>query len=373
MPGRDSLGTTWDAEPHTLAKHEILSTYLKAWFPILSRATRRHDRSSRREVLYVDGFAGPGRYTGGEVGSPVLALNAARGLADDLPLPVRFAFVEEDPERHASLCEAITSLGDDYLKHPKLKVDPPVLGDAESVVLALLQSSRQRGVTFGPALVFLDQCGYGQVPMSLVRRILEVPECEVLLLLEYRDINRFLSDSTKHATISRAFGDDRWMVCTPLGGPKRYQAFRESYSAALKDNGGATYVQEFAMLSGSQVPLYWLFFATRHIRGLEEMKKAMWSVDKRGTFRFSDSADPAQLSLLPGFDDHWLADSLASHFAGKTCTTDDVYHYTVASTPCYKWKTALAQLEKAGRVRVEGRAPKSRGYGDRLDLKVTFR
>jgi three-Cys-motif partner protein len=49
--------TIWDAPPHTIAKKEMLQAYLVAWFQIFGR-TR-----SRQELLYVDGFAGPGECT----------------------------------------------------------------------------------------------------------------------------------------------------------------------------------------------------------------------------------------------------------------------------------------------------------------------
>ena len=29
--------TIWQIEEHTIAKHQILANYLKAWFPIISR------------------------------------------------------------------------------------------------------------------------------------------------------------------------------------------------------------------------------------------------------------------------------------------------------------------------------------------------
>ena len=61
--------THWDIEPHTIAKHRILRSYLDAWLPIMTRWNGR--------VVYVDGFAGPGQYKGGEEGSPVIALKAA--------------------------------------------------------------------------------------------------------------------------------------------------------------------------------------------------------------------------------------------------------------------------------------------------------
>ena len=57
-------------KPHTRAKHTILDRYLGAWFPILA--------TQSKQLVYFDGFAGPGRYAGGETGSPLIALNAAR-------------------------------------------------------------------------------------------------------------------------------------------------------------------------------------------------------------------------------------------------------------------------------------------------------
>ena len=62
--------TIWDLESHSRAKHEILKRYLQAWVPILGQ-------SSYSELLYIDGFAGPGRYSKGEDGSPIIALRAA--------------------------------------------------------------------------------------------------------------------------------------------------------------------------------------------------------------------------------------------------------------------------------------------------------
>ncbi len=59
---------TWSIKPHTSCKHELLHHYLNAWFPILSHYP---------DLFYVDGFCGPGRYSGGEEGSPIIALKSA--------------------------------------------------------------------------------------------------------------------------------------------------------------------------------------------------------------------------------------------------------------------------------------------------------
>jgi three-Cys-motif partner protein len=58
-------------EPHTRAKHEILKRYLQAWMVILSQGRFP-------EILYIDGFAGPGQYEGGEAGSTTSAKYSAK-------------------------------------------------------------------------------------------------------------------------------------------------------------------------------------------------------------------------------------------------------------------------------------------------------
>lgn len=68
--------TLWERDEHTEGKHLVLEHYLKAWFPILGMG-----RMNRR-ILFVDGFAGPGKYKGGEPGSPLVAM---RVLADHSP------------------------------------------------------------------------------------------------------------------------------------------------------------------------------------------------------------------------------------------------------------------------------------------------
>src|SRR5262245_51017356 len=62
--------TLWPLDPHTRCKHLVLKSYLDAWLPILGTWNGR--------ILFIDGFAGPGEYEGGEPGSPMIALNALK-------------------------------------------------------------------------------------------------------------------------------------------------------------------------------------------------------------------------------------------------------------------------------------------------------
>ncbi|MFL5287250.1 MAG: three-Cys-motif partner protein TcmP, partial [Rhodopila sp.] len=96
---------SWNLAPHTAAKLEILGAYLRAWFPILSRG-RNFDR-----IIYIDGFAGPGRYKRGEDGSPIIALKAAlSALNGQIDMPYEFHFVERKRRAAAALSANIEHL-----------------------------------------------------------------------------------------------------------------------------------------------------------------------------------------------------------------------------------------------------------------------
>src|SRR5262245_24975025 len=65
--------TLWKLDPHTAAKHAVLRSYLEAWIGIMGHAVLKYDAQPR--MLLVDGFAGPGRYVDGELGSPLIMLD----------------------------------------------------------------------------------------------------------------------------------------------------------------------------------------------------------------------------------------------------------------------------------------------------------
>jgi three-Cys-motif partner protein len=102
--------TVWKAEPHTIAKIALLSAYLKAWLSILGTARFRRGQ----EILYVDGFAGPGEYTNHPTGSPIAAVAAATSVlnthgAEWTAGDTDCAFVDQDGARIENLRRILRS------------------------------------------------------------------------------------------------------------------------------------------------------------------------------------------------------------------------------------------------------------------------
>src|SRR5262245_6582627 len=189
---RADAGGLWPAKPHTLAKHRILTRYLAGWFPILTAMAARLG-TTRRKITYVDAFAGPGEYTGGEDGSPIRALKCVidRGLR----VPVHFLFVEKDPQLFAHLRQRLDSMKTEYSASPSVGEVHAVYGDCVRVLGELLDRAEADRVPFGPAMCFLDQFGYSAVPIDLVRRIMSNPQCEIIAYLDFRSFNRYLGDA----------------------------------------------------------------------------------------------------------------------------------------------------------------------------------
>ena len=90
MPPRT---TTWPLEQHTRGKHMVLKNYMGAWLPILTSWNGR--------VLFIDAFAGPGEYSGGEEGSPVIALRALMITApwNQMQSEINYLFIEQGTNR----------------------------------------------------------------------------------------------------------------------------------------------------------------------------------------------------------------------------------------------------------------------------------
>src|SRR5580700_7092180 len=183
MGTSDQFGTTWDADPHTLAKHELLRNYWERWLPILGKGHRR--------LNYVDGFAGPGSYATGEDGSAVVILKASRDHAHKPRAAVTFSFVEVRRERAQHLREKLAaefppgSLPKDW--HYFVEE-----GEFEKVLGAAISRIEAGGGRLAPTFAFLDPFGYAGVSMSSVRDLLRFRSCEVLFTFMVGFEMRFL-------------------------------------------------------------------------------------------------------------------------------------------------------------------------------------
>lgn len=307
--------------PHTVAKHLILKRYLDAWFPILGRYNDR--------INYIDGFAGPGEYEGGEKGSPLLAIDAARSHIQGGTLPanvtIRFFFIEACPESAADL----------QCRLARLQLPPQcrtrvIQGDFASVIGGVLDDLRSSGRILAPTFAFVDPFGFSGIPLNLMARILSYPKCEVFVNVMVDFINRFLqhpSDAVV-AHFPETFGTDE-VLRIPAHTGDRIAALLDLYRRQLKSQ--ARFVGRFDMHGRSDRKTYSLFFASNSPKGFEKMKEAMWSVDKAQGAKFSDADPKGRMSFdLFGYEPLW--NEMAARFDGQQVSMKEVERFVVEET-----------------------------------------
>jgi len=306
---------TWSLEPHTKAKHEILKYYLGAWFAILAQ---QHPR-----IIYVDGFAGPGEYKGGEPGSPIIALNVAKNhtLASRFKGELVFSFIEIDEARSQNLKKKLQGINipDNF----KAKVE---CNSFDICIVKILSTISQRGKQLAPSFFFIDPFGITGFPMSLIQDIAEQPSSEVLVTFNYQPLNRwFLQDTTKHRNLDTLFGNNRWRESLRMNDPKRREGFlRALYQESLEKLGWK--VRPFCMINKHNQTQYYLFYATKNPLGMLAMKRAMWKSSPNKDFRYSDLSNPAQPCMLePVFEEQYskeLANSIWDQYRGQSVKKD---------------------------------------------------
>jgi len=315
-------------------------------------------------ILIVDGFAGPGRYTGGEEGSPIIALRTLmdhRQMARRLGpgLEVRFHFVEERADRVAVLKQEIE----------KFKAATPfpdgvhvnvAAGRFDQYLDGILTGLEGAGKTIAPTFAFVDPFGFSGVPMKLIARLAKSPRCEALVSFMFESLNRFAGRQPKiGARLDELYGTKAWRPIAARDDPeRRRRGLVELYRAQLVA-AGFPLVTNFEMLDKGNRTEYFLFFGTTNAKGLSAMKQAMWKADPAGGTAFSDHiALNPQLSLVSATAPvQSLRNVLVQRFRGQRVAIetieDVVLKETIFSEKRHLKRATLGSLEREKKIHVQ--------------------
>lgn len=359
-------GKTWPIEPHTEAKLRILRAYLQAWFPILAQG-----RPGR--VVYIDGFAGPGRYAAGEEGSPIIALRAVLNQPLLAGASVDFHFIEADPDVATHLREQLSALEPLVRGRPRVTV---TVHDGEfATVYAGISHSLGSRASAVPTFALIDPFGWTGVPFRITADLLSRPMTEVLFNFMHEEITRFLAHKDQPDNFDKLFGTPQWRDLVSLSGHRRTRALHDLYGEQLRKH--AKYVRSFTMVNQSKRVDYFLFFATQNLKGLERMKEAMWKVDPLGEFCFSDATDPNALTLFGDQPDlKPLQHFLRGRASDYPMRIEDIYAATLIDTPFLKKhaRQVLKQAENSGALDIQAIGQRRRhAFPEDRGIRVRFR
>jgi three-Cys-motif partner protein len=188
-----------DYREQTQVKHSILAAYLPAYYHILKR--------SSKNLVYIDGFAGPGSYvqtrTGKKFdGSPILALQL---IADneDFSRQISTIFIESD---HVLFNELERKVSDFYEKHSRIRKPLCRHGTFADQLNAILN---RIGSNLAPTFLFVDPCGVSGASFDMIRAVMRNAKCEAFIFFNIDGIRRIAGLSDLSPVLVELMGSEQ--------------------------------------------------------------------------------------------------------------------------------------------------------------------
>jgi len=259
-------------------KHDLIRNYLNGWFPKLS--------SWHGKIVYFDTHAGRGKHSGGQYGSPIVALQTLmeHSFRDRLlsNCEVLFAFCEGDKGNFEKLVAEIDALG----KLPdNIKINAANVDCYKQLGKALLRLEEENK-ELAPAFVFVDPYGF-KMPGSILKRLMTFKRVELFINVIWRELNMAISNGSKQEgmakTLDSIFDGNVWRDLVPLNSEER----SEGCMALFKDMVDAQWATYIYMRGKNHATRYMLLHLTNHDDGRDLMKDCIWKVCPDGGFHAS--------------------------------------------------------------------------------------
>jgi three-Cys-motif partner protein len=338
----------------TRVKHEILEKYLRAYLHVL--------KSWNNNLLFIDGFAGPGVYQANgstQPGSPIRALSL---IASDSELAKRVTtvFIERDKLLYESLEKEVLSF---YGINPEIRMPIYLNNEFRQGMEIVLKPFETKGKSLAPTFLFVDPCGVNGVYFDTLARLMNFGSCEIFLFFNIDGLRRILGlGEARGDTLAQFFGSDNeaedlLKVIEGKSSSEKEDLIIGRYYDIVKRDIGANYISGFRIEKENRRTVsHYLIHITRHELGFRIMKSIMWGVGKTEAGRGGLAL--MQKSLAEGhvlFDPEWDAfkESILNEL---TAPRKAAYFYSelpghpdnLFCEPAYR--EALLELEQDGSI-----------------------
>lgn len=185
--------------------------------------------------------------------------------------------------------------------------------------------------------------------LSWIRDLLAFDGCEVMVNLAIKNLARFVEQPEFEPHLPVLFGSQLWRDAIALPLAERRTFLLRLYEEQLRTVAGFRYVRSFCVISESGQPSYYLVYATRHLRGLEVAKDAMWKVDPSGWYQFSTRyGSDVSLFVRDEVGTGGLERELKQQFAGKSVRVTRLEEFVLTDTDYRKahLREALRAMER---------------------------
>ncbi len=345
---------------HSLAKHALLRAYLERYIEILT-SNPRHESL---RISLVDGFCGGGEYLhlGAAVpGSPQIFLEeiaAAQARLDayrtkPTKLAAHYYFVDSARDNLAYLRHIISQSPHAPLLGTSIEL---VHRNFEAALPDVIKSIKSRG-SAERAIFFLDQYGYSDVSLHMIRMILaELDKPEVILNFNVDSLISYLNSDEAFlravTPIELSMPQLREML-SMKGQRKARWLIQHFLYKHLMHKTNAPFYTCFFLKSSESHRAYWLLHLSKHPRARDEMAERHWALTNNFVHQgqaglqmlgFDPERDLEQLPMDFLFDDdaaarshaallNQLPERIYSSSEGKPATLGTIFSQICNETP----------------------------------------
>lgn len=335
----------------------------------MSSRARRTAGRARTASVYVDLYAGPGRYKDGSPSTPlrVLAKAIANPVVADRLVAV---FNDKNPENARQLREEIAQLPG----VGKLRYAPQVLNEA---VDASLVERFPQGI---PTLSFLDPWGYKGLTLHLIRSLAADWGSDCIFFFNYRRIRAALNNPLFRSHMVALFGAARAaklseVLSEELPDDPEAAVLRDLSSAFHEPGERERFVFTFAFRGDSGSAKHHLVFLSKDFKGYEIMKEILGKLSTEApqgvpSFCYEPQLVPNGQQLLFGPKDDLRSELLRDYARTKKTVREIWREHSVGRRYLSRnYKSVLKDLHRDGIIKADPQ-PRPGTFGD--DLKVTF-
>jgi three-Cys-motif partner protein len=358
----DTDSVLWELEEHSKVKHDIIIKYLHPWIRILGKFQR---------ICYFDCFSGPGEYSDGSPGSPLIAIRLASELQKYYNEFV-CCFIERDPKIFENLKIVINrEIEGDKEKYKKIKVnfENDEFANVISNILKSLEAEKKR---IAPSFFFIDPFGVKGTPFNLIKNIFLMPRTEVFFTFMTSTVSRFFKSDFHKSVINDLFGSSEWEeICRNHTGDDRQYALKDFYINQLHKNG-VKYVISYRINMEKQMQtMYYIIHATNNFLGFRIMKGIMYRTGMSGRYAYLGPME-GQKTLIELFENkiEKFKKYLLNRFNGQELTFYQVLEMSLNEHDLIDehYKTALKVLENESKIKIERRPPKDKRGKNRTGI-----
>jgi three-Cys-motif partner protein len=272
---------------HSIAKHRILQSYLAAYFATLVGGQPREEF----KLTLVDGFAGGGLYYHQDTrqlikGSPFIFLQAEeegrfrinQGRTKPVRLDITHFFIESDRDAYLHLDKALRDEGfasrigaSIQLRNAKFEYE----------VRSIVEAIKKKSPRNGRSIFALDQFGYGAVPTSVLRYVLDtLPGAEIILTFGVDALLNYANDKNFAHSLANLEVPDI-LAGRSINDIKKSERdwrlfIQSSLYSALVESCGARHFTPFFIRNRSGHGDYWLIHMAQHHRARDVMTDVHW-------------------------------------------------------------------------------------------------